>query len=141
MTPRLFATGGAVLGADPWADLRAVLGAGPDRPTLREAKPPHTDRFAVAHQSATRWRERLKLHRRVAGGAACARRRTVQFMRSLLPFTHEANGLRAVKAARGARSRDLLRRRLHTEIKDLRFARIDGYMDCPQPAAGEEVRT
>jgi hypothetical protein len=61
-------------------------------------------------------------------------------MRSLLPFVHEANGLWVAQAACGARSRHRQRRRLHTEMKDLRFARIDGYMDDPQPAAGEEVR-
>jgi hypothetical protein len=65
----------------------------------------------------------------------------VHSMRSLLPFTHEANGLRAVQAACRARSRPPERGRLHMDMKDLRLARIDGYMDDPQPAAGEEVRT
>ena len=87
----------------------------------------------------------MRLIGRIADGAACVRRvpfaACVHSFRSLLPFVHEANGLRAVEAAWGARSRPQPRRRLHTEMKDLRLARIDGYMNDPQSAAGEEVRT
>jgi hypothetical protein len=117
--------------------LASGIAFGPDPPRRREvaARRQHL----LSRSARDKVEELLKRPRRVADGAACARRQPVHSMRSLLPFTRGVDGLHAGEPACGARSRPRHGRRLHTEMVDLRFARIDGYMDDSQSAAGEEV--